>query len=546
MTNKSPYISLKASITIALLTVSLISLFFAVASTTYFGNKKNEESAVRYIQAISDIVAFNSQVPISFNQRSGLNRFLATLKNIDEISNIHIYRIDDLTGDFEFFASFNQSGYPPVSPQFKKVTELTTPQFNGHFIEFGAPIYEADNTTVLGHVYIRMHMSSFNENVSQLVQYNLGIAVIIVIIAFIFSRFIRQRILLPINHFVKDIQGITLNKSFSVKVDTPQFTEMHVLAHSINRLLNTINEQIHKYTQAEKEITELNQNLEEKVVTRTQALRDSNQELLEALEQVHQYQSQVIESEKMASLGQMVAGVAHEVNTPIGLGVTASTMLEDRIAEIKEHLENQTLSAKKLSRFLDESSENTQIIYRNLSRAADLISSFKQVAVDQTADTAREIQALAFLEDVVMSLHPTLKKLKHKVELHCDSELKLNTKPGPLNQILFNLIMNSVTHAFDETDSGLMTITVTLLGNICRLEYQDNGKGIEEKIKQKIFDPFVTTRRGEGGSGLGMHLVYNLVTQALNGNIDVESQLGHGATFTIEFPIIEAQVYDAE
>jgi signal transduction histidine kinase len=238
----------------------------------------------------------------------------------------------------------------------------------------------------------------------------------------------------------------------------------------------------------------------------------------------------------MASLGQMVAGVAHEVNTPIGLGVTASTMLSDRIDEISSKLDDKTLSAGQLTAFLTESKENTQIIYLNLTRAADLISSFKQVAVDQTAGVIREINLHSYLDEIITSMQPTLKKYRHIITVDCDDRISITTKPGPLNQIIINLIMNSILHGFKSMEQGDISITAEESNGNCIIVFRDNGCGIEQKIKQKGFDPFVTTSRGDGGSGLGLHLVYNLVTQALQGSISVESQLTEGAIFTIEFP----------
>ena len=523
-----------------------MSLIFSIFTTTYYTDKKNDDEAVRYIKAISKIVSFNSEIPLAFNQRTGLNEFLNTLKDIDSLSNIHIYRQDEFSENLEFFTSFNKKSVSPVTPQFHRVKKLSQPVVSEEYIEYSLPVADSESEAILGYVYIRMSNTSFEQSISELAQYNLAMALVLALVAYIISQLIRSRVLGPIHSFVKEIQDITFNKNFSAKVTKPNLTELQALSDSVNSMLKKIQQQIEKFEVAESEITELNQSLEQKVVTRTQALRDSNQELLDALEQVHQYQSQVIQSEKMASLGQMVAGVAHEVNTPIGLGVTASTMLSDRIDEIQHELENKSLSAKKLDKFLAESKENTQIIYRNLSRAADLVSSFKQVAVDQTADNTRNVKLESFVNEVILSLHPTLKKFNHKIVVNCDKALEIKTKPGPINQVLINMIMNSLIHAFDAEDEGIMTIDIWCQHGVCHIKYHDNGKGIEEKIKQRIFDPFVTTRRGEGGSGLGLHLVYNLVTQALGGNISVESELDNGATFNISFPVsVERGNYDA-
>ena len=542
MTKFKSNLSLKTLITTALVSISLVSLLFSIISTTIYSKEKNKEDATRFIKTIANIVSFNSQLSLSSNQRNDLNDFLSTLKKIQEISNIHVYRLNDESNKLEYFVSFNQQGVPPIAPQFEKIKQLSNAIFTDDIVEFGLPVLNPSTSEHIGFVYLRMQLPSYNANFLSLANYNIAAGILISLIALFTSLMLSQRILSPINAFVKNIKDITYNRNFNVQVDTPQLMEMAPLANSVNNMLGHINRRIQKYATEEAEMSEINLSLEEKNLLRTQALRDVNQELLDALEQVHLYQSQVIQSEKMASLGQMVAGVAHEVNTPIGLGVTASTMMTDRIEDMKAELEAQTLSAKKLSKFLDESKENTQIIYRNLSRAADLISSFKQVAVDQTADTIRSVKFKELLSEIIMSLHPTLKKSNHEVLINCDADLAADTKPGPLNQIIINLIMNSIIHGFESMEAGVIEISVSIKRNRCKIEVSDNGKGIEEKIKQKIFDPFVTTKRGEGGSGLGMHLVYNLVTQALNGSIEVESELGNGAHFVIEFPVKNTRV----
>ena len=233
----------------------------------------------------------------------------------------------------------------------------------------------------------------------------------------------------------------------------------------------------------------------------------------------------------------MVAGVAHEVNTPIGLGVTASTLLADRLDEIKSAFENKTLKSSQLKKFLHDSSENIAIIYRNLNRAADLISSFKKVAVDQSSEDIRIFDVKELLREVLLTLRPQLNSLPYIINIDCPDDLTVKSKPGPINQILINLIMNSIIHGFEGKDTGHITITVMSLSNQLNILFKDDGVGVDESIKHKVFEPFTTTKRGEGGSGLGMHLVYNLVTQALGGSIVLSSETGQGVSIEINFPI---------
>ncbi|GAB2989728.1 sensor histidine kinase [Psychrosphaera aestuarii] len=529
-------ISLKSAINRAILLVSIATLFISVSISTYVYKQRLEGESAYLAKTISEIVAYNSVVPISFDLRKGLNEFLSTLNNISEIANVHIYKIDASKEALKFFASYNKIGVLPVSTQIERLTYLNKARINNGYLEYAMAIKDPKIGDVIGHVYIRTRLTAYYDNLYDLLKINLLVIAFVALLAFLIAQSLRNRVLKPINNFVQELESASQDQEFKKKVSPIPFDEISVIADAVNELLIKIAQQIRRFSLAEQEITQLNQNLEEKVIFRTKALRESNEELLNALEQVHQYQSQVIQSEKMASLGQMVAGVAHEVNTPIGLGVTASTMLSDRIDDIKSKLDDKTLSAAQLASFLSDSRENTQIIYRNLTRAADLISSFKQVAVDQTAGVIREIKLHEYLDEIINSMQPTLKKYRHIVTINCDESLTIKTKPGPLNQIIINLIMNSITHGFKAMEQGQITINATLNKDKCIVNFIDNGCGIEEKIKQKVFDPFVTTSRGEGGSGLGLHLVYNLVTQALKGNISVVSELTSGAQFTIEFP----------
>lgn len=536
MAKTGPVVSLSTTVSSAILIVGLLTLTLSVGLTSWVHNKEIKQESTRLIQAVADILAFNAVAPITFDQRKGLQRFLSTIENIEDVDTIHVYKRDETTNELQFFTSFDREKNLPLPEQINRLTQLTSPIYQNDYMEYAVPVIDSITNQELGYVYLRLNLDNYQNSLIAQVKYNSAIAILVSLVALLLAYFLRKRILRPIDLFVEDIEYATRRKDFDYQLKNTEFKEVQTVADAVNDLLKKINRQIIRYSDAEAEIKEFNQNLEEKVILRTKALRDSNQELLDALEQVHQYQSQVIQSEKMASLGQMVAGVAHEVNTPIGLGVTASTMLSDKIDDISRDLDAQSLTAPQLSKFLAESKENTQIIYRNLTRAADLISSFKQVAVDQTAGSVRKINLKNYIQEIIMSMQPSLKKYRHVIEVECDDEAWVITKPGPINQIIINMIMNAVVHAFKSMEQGKINIRASVNNGTCYLQIKDNGCGIEEKIKQKVFDPFVTTNRGDGGSGLGLHLVYNLVTQALNGKIVVHSEVNKGAQFNIEFP----------
>jgi len=248
-------------------------------------------------------------------------------------------------------------------------------------------------------------------------------------------------------------------------------------------------------------------------------------------------QKQLIESEKMASLGELVAGVAHEINTPVGVGVTAASFLMDETNNINKKYLDSLMTKEDFDEYLKCSLQTTEMILSNLQRATDLVKSFKQVAVDQTAEERRQFSVIGYIEEILLTLHPRLKKTHHSITLSGDKSIEIDSYPGSFSQIVTNLIMNSIIHAFDEGVAGQIGINIACEDKQVILTYTDDGIGVDEDNLAKIFDPFFTTKRGFGGTGLGMHIVYNLVTQKLKGLIKCESVLGEGVKFTIGIPI---------
>lgn len=284
------------------------------------------------------------------------------------------------------------------------------------------------------------------------------------------------------------------------------------------------------------EIAEWNKTLEERVVERTEQLAQANEELVLMLDTLKRTQTQLIQSEKMSALGNLVAGVAHEINTPIGISVTAVSHLSEKTAEITESFHNNQIIRSELEKYLELGREMCNIILINLDRAANLIRSFKQVAADQSSEVKRVFNVRAYIKEILLSLQPKLKNTKHQIRVDCPDDLEIESYPGALSQIITNLIMNSLVHAFGEDDSGLITLAVKREQSMVVFCYSDNGKGINSENLEKIFTPFFTTMRGKGGTGLGLHIVYNIVTQTLHGTIDCQSEPNQGTTFIISFP----------
>jgi PAS domain S-box-containing protein len=264
--------------------------------------------------------------------------------------------------------------------------------------------------------------------------------------------------------------------------------------------------------------------------------KEAETRLRDTLETLQETQNELVESEKMASLGGLVAGVAHEINTPVGIGVTAASHLNDISRNFEKEFAAGKLSKSGLRKFLESVGQSSDIILSNLKRAADLIRSFKQVAVDQSSGEHRDFNVGAYVDEVLLSLAPQLRKTGHTVAVEGDSFIAAHGDPGAIAQIVTNLVMNSIIHGFSETESGAIQISVSEMNGSIALSYADNGRGMDEETRTRVFEPFFTTRRGQGGSGLGMNIVYNLVTQTLRGSIRCESNVGEGVTFVITFP----------
>jgi C4-dicarboxylate-specific signal transduction histidine kinase len=325
-------------------------------------------------------------------------------------------------------------------------------------------------------------------------------------------------------------------------------------AHGRPRRFSGMQQDITRLKAVETELRELNEALDSRVRQRTeqlearrveleerqQALEDANRRLGEMLAELRLTQGELVEAEKMASLGRLVAGVAHEVNTPLGVGVTAVSYLRSQVASLKSALRAR-LDADEAERLFAPIEQAGAMTETNLQRAAALVKTFKQVAVDQTNPVLRRFVVRDYLESSLQSLRPKLRTGGHQVELRCDPGIEMTGRPDALYQVVANLVMNSLLHAFPEGEAGHIVLEVALVDGQIRLVYTDDGVGMAPEVAARVFEPFFTTRRHAGGTGLGMHIVYNLVTQALGGKIACATVPGQGVRFTLSVPQVQAR-----
>ncbi len=286
----------------------------------------------------------------------------------------------------------------------------------------------------------------------------------------------------------------------------------------------------------ERRQTKLEQEIRQRKIVEDD-LRETNSQLQSSVTAFERVQDQLLEAEKLASLGRLVGGITHDVNTPLGIGITAASLVKDKLDNMQQALENKELTESQLRTLLGASLESAQLLENNLGRASELLDSFKQVAVDQTSTAVREINLANYVSHVLLALQPRLKSTSHTVNIDCPPDLNARCHAGALAQIITNLVLNSLIHAFAEDQQGEITLAFSRHGDRLVIDYRDNGKGLTEEQQQHLFEPFFTTRRDYGGSGLGTHIIRNLVEQTFNGTVSVQSAPGEGLAYHIKLPI---------
>lgn len=264
-------------------------------------------------------------------------------------------------------------------------------------------------------------------------------------------------------------------------------------------------------------------------------LIETNHELKNSIFELNRAQERLLDAEKMAILGDMSAEISHEINTPIGVSITSTSYLADLLTTLKKDINNQTLSKRVLNDFTDNADQGLNLLLNNLSRASDLITSYKQVAVDQISDKIRKVDIGSYLDEIIHSLHPKLKKTSHTIKVDCPESVEVYCHAGALSQIFTNLIINSIIHGFENINRGVINIGVKMNGEHVQISYKDNGHGLSQEQIEHLFDPFYTTAENTGGTGLGTHIIQNLVIDTLNGTIEIVSEANQGLEYAIGF-----------
>lgn len=465
----------------------------------------------------------------------------------------------------------------------RDVEDLVIEEYNGLFGYYASIIFEfAGESNRVGDVTLYSTRDIALDRIKFSLYFIFGNAIVkstflIVLFTLAFNRMLNR----PMSMLTQQIRNFRLDDLTHSRINLKdnRHAEFTMLEQAYNQLLDNIEDyQIdlkrteQQLLQANRQLDEQNAMLEQEVARKTSSLsqvltdlegqknelerrqdklvkeirqrklieedlRETNEELQNSVTAFERVQDQLIESERLASLGRLVPGITHDVSTPIGIGITATSVAREKLESIQQALANRELTSAQLEELLTASLESVHLAESNLDRASELLGGFKQVAVDQTSDAVREIELQSYLSSLLTTLRPKFKATPHKVELDIVEPLTVRCNAGALAQIISNIVLNSLLHAFDETQKGLITISAERRGDLLLLRCSDNGKGLNDEQLEHLFEPFYTTRRERGGSGLGTHIVRNLVVQTFGGKISVKSAPGAGLSYTIELPV---------
>jgi len=386
--------------------------------------------------------------------------------------------------------------------------------------------------SVIGRVTIEMssHLME-QEFFRKFLKGGAAILVQLLISFFLLWLLFQRRMMRPLQQLQRDVDRLGEGQlADAVSVARPD--ELGSLARGVDSMRLRLGELMHEQASH-------NATLEQRVEDRTRQLHSSNQELRTALDDLNTAHAEIQRSDRLAALGSLVAGVAHELNTPIGNSVTVASTIHDLSREFNKKM---TLGVTRiaLQNYVENNLQASDILLRNLHSAAELIGSFKRVAVDRTSAQRRVFLLDEVIRETLLTIGASIKRNVHDVRMDIPPEIHMDAYPGLLGQIISNLINNAILHGFDGRENGVIDIRARLLDTqpaMVELSVNDNGIGIVEANLGRIFDPFFTTKLGQGGSGLGLNIVYNLVSDVLGGSIRVESKLDVGSSFIMQLPL---------
>ncbi len=481
-------LSFKTQIYLSLFTVVILTLVSGFSYNLITSYSYQTKSFINESKIEAGLIANHSIAPILFLDKEGLENSLAYLKRNSSILQVQVYLEDG-----SLFGEYKKENYTRViKGKIDKVQE-------SWFIKDG---------------------NKCDSALTDMLTFSLVLLILMGVVVYKVS----SQLISPIVELSRSLEYVSQTQTYDTKLEYKSTNEIGKLYGSFNILMESI-------TDHQEKLQAFTSNLESRVEERTK-------ELSESLHTLKKAQTQLIESEKMASLGALVSGVAHEVNTPLGNAITGSSIIKQETAELEKRMNNGTMTKSYLQETISSLNETARLLFKSVDSAATLVRSFKKISVDQSIEDKRKFDIVAYTKEVVQTFNSKLKSIPVKVIIEPTDSIIIYSFPGTFAQLLNNLIQNAIIHAFEfKKENAIISIKMNLVNNVFELSFEDNGAGMSEEIKKKAFDPFVTTKRNAGGTGLGLNIAYNLVSQKLKGTIELQTQEGKGTKFIVYIPV---------
>lgn len=505
--------SIASQMTRSLVTISLFIILFGTLFLSWYSINHEKNAYLQESQLEADLVVDLVTAPLAFFDLQGINTNINTLRKNSNVLVAVVYNP-------------NQTPLTIYNPSHKSIPAIN-PLLGTHYENTGwfpwdvgklsTTLEIKQNSQLLGYLYIEKNTDRITSFVVDLLKSVMFFSFGLILFVYMVSHMLSKKILQPILTLTEAAKEVAEKSNYALRVTHDKNDEIAYLYDAFNHLLS--------------DTESLTTHLESRVASRTQELQDS-------LETLKKAQLQLIESEKMAALGNLVSGVAHEVNTPLGNAITGGSIIVRETQQLLRQMEEGTLKKSFMEQKLNILNETSSLLLKSVNQAANLIRSFKRISVDQSVEDKQEFNLYEYFEEILLTFHNKLKKIPVTVTIEGDRELLIKSYPGVYAQIISNFIQNSLLHGFNDTiTDAAISIRFEIKNKNLVLTYADNGVGMDEKIKKIAFEPFTTTKRNAGGTGLGLNIVYNLITQKLLGKITLNAEVQRGVSFTLTLPL---------
>lgn len=506
--------SIASQMTRSLVTISLFIIIFGTLFLSWYSVNHEKNAYLQESQLQADLIADLVTAPLAFFDLQGITTHLNTFRKNSNVLLAVVYNP-------------NKTPLIIFNPSNESVPEINNLPLGTHYENINSLPWETgklftmieikQNSQLLGYLYIEKSTDRITSFVIDLLKSIMLFSLGLILFVYMVSRMLSKKILHPILKLTEAAKEVAEKSNYALRVTHDKNDEIAYLYDAFNHLLS--------------DTESLTTHLESRVESRTRELQDS-------LETLKKAQLQLIESEKMAALGNLVSGVAHEVNTPLGNAITGGSIIVRETQQLLRQMEEGTLKKSFMEQKLNILNETSALLLKSVNQAASLIRSFKRISVDQSVEDKQEFNLYEYFEEILLTFHNKLKKIPVTVTIEGDRNLIIKSYPGVYAQIISNFIQNSLLHGFNDTIAdAAISIRFEIKHKNLLLTYTDNGVGMDEKIKKIAFEPFTTTKRNAGGTGLGLNFVYNLITQKLLGKITLNSEIQRGVSFTLALPL---------